>query len=90
MNPNLSRYQFHTEENSIEAHDEHGKLAGFLEWEPHPEGGHAIAGIMTMQGHRRQGLATEMYTRANAHLGQKIAHSDVKTPDGEDWARTVG
>ena len=49
-----------------------------------------IRGVHTEPDLRRQGIATELYRKAQDHTGGKLKHSAWRTASGDRWARAVG
>jgi len=62
-----------------------GKEVGYTLFE---EGG-KLDTIDVSEGHQRQGIGTAMWNAAKNHFGS-VSHADVRTPEGDEWAKAVG
>jgi GNAT superfamily N-acetyltransferase len=81
------------EVHRINAHDKDGKLAGYILWAnfPDPPSKQYYPNVKEIGVHpdrRRQGLGTELWTRARA-ITPDLRHSSTQTPEGKAWAAAV-
>jgi hypothetical protein len=71
-------------------HTDTGQVVGHLRW-----GGHGVVeNVQVNKDHQRKGVATGMWRHANELADQGLVprpkHSDVRTAEGDAWAKTVG
>lgn len=59
---------------------------GGISWRANYE----IESLWVGPDYRRQGIATELYEKAQEHTEGKIKHSAYRTREGDAWARSVG
>lgn len=69
----------------IASHPEEGQI-GHLVW--HPEG--EIQDVHVNEPHRRKGVATGMFDYAKKLKVKAPEHSELRSEEGDAWARAVG
>jgi len=81
--PNSSGLETH---HAVIAHHSQDGEVGHLQW--HPEG--EIQDVHVDETHRRKGVATGMLRYAEGLGVAKPKHSELRSEEGDAWARAVG
>ena len=66
-----------------------GEVAS-INWMPRHGGTAEVGDLFVSKGMRRQGIATQLWNRAQKATQGKIAHSANRTEAGEGFARAIG
>jgi GNAT superfamily N-acetyltransferase len=67
--------------------EHNGRSVGKLEWD---SGTGDIQGVEVDPEHRRKGIATAMWNRAQEVSKGNVGHSPARSDEGDAWARSVG
>lgn len=77
-------YRMIEEPYAVVARTPQGQMAGYLNWGP----ASVIGNICVLEGHLRNGLATEMLSRAR-EIDPDLRHSDRLSRDAVAWLSAV-
>jgi GNAT superfamily N-acetyltransferase len=95
MNDNLNRLQFEgfNKKTGGRLEARHGdETVGYLTWKPSTTGdaSHLVRNVWTDESHRQQGIASHLWSKAQADYGITIGHDRERSALGDAWTRKVG